>query len=203
MRQRVLIGIGLAADPQAAHRRRADLGARRHRAAGDPRPPRAKLTREKGTSVLLITHDLGLAAERAEQLVVMYNGEIVESGPSRRDPREPAAPVHAATRRCGAEPRVDAASSPPPRSSTLAEVADAVAPHRVTRREAARRREARRAPSRCRSPTSPRTTRSGWAASAPSRSGPSTRSRSRFPAARPSPSWASRDPASRPSRRWC
>ncbi|MDN6237009.1 MAG: ABC transporter ATP-binding protein, partial [Corynebacterium flavescens] len=39
-----------------------------------------------------ITHDLGLAAERAEHLIVMPRGRIVESGPSRevlRDPQHP------------------------------------------------------------------------------------------------------------------
>ncbi len=44
----------------------------------------ASLTRDKGTSVLLITHDLGLAAERAEKIIVMNGGNIVEAGPSRQ-----------------------------------------------------------------------------------------------------------------------
>lgn len=50
----------------------------------------AELTGEFGTAMLLITHDLALAAERAEHLVVMYRGRVVESGPALellRDPR--------------------------------------------------------------------------------------------------------------------
>jgi peptide/nickel transport system ATP-binding protein len=40
------------------------------------------LTRELNTALLLITHDLGLAAERASKLIVMHRGRIVESGDS-------------------------------------------------------------------------------------------------------------------------
>ena len=42
--------------------------------------------------MLFITHDLGLAAERAEHIVVMHRGRVVESGPSievLQDPRHP------------------------------------------------------------------------------------------------------------------
>jgi oligopeptide/dipeptide ABC transporter ATP-binding protein len=51
-----------------------------------------KLQRELGMSILLITHDLGVVAEMADRVAVMYAGEIVEqadTGTLFRDPRHP------------------------------------------------------------------------------------------------------------------
>ena len=51
-----------------------------------------KIRRAQMSALLLITHDLGVAAENCERIIVMYAGRIVEDGPVSRIFRSPAHP---------------------------------------------------------------------------------------------------------------
>ena len=82
MRQRVVISLALAAKPKLI-------------IADEPTTALdvsiqaqiiqvlKRLARDHGTAVMLVTHDMGVIAETADRVAVMYAGQMVESGPAR------------------------------------------------------------------------------------------------------------------------
>ena len=91
MRQRVVIALALAANPRLV-------------IADEPTTALdvsiqaqiiallKRLCREHGTAVMLVTHDMGVIAETADRVAVMYAGRIAEIGPVRdviQAPRHP------------------------------------------------------------------------------------------------------------------
>jgi len=80
MRQRVVIALALAANPRLI-------------IADEPTTALdvsiqaqiiqllKRLCRDHGTAVMLVTHDMGVIAETADRVAVMYAGRIVEIGP--------------------------------------------------------------------------------------------------------------------------
>ncbi|SON60129.1 Glutathione import ATP-binding protein GsiA [Mycobacterium simulans] len=95
MCQRALIAIGLAGRPRLliADEPTSALDVTVQRQVLDHLQ---RLTDELGSALLLITHDLALAAERAEAVVVLHRGAVVESGAAQSILRDP---QHEYTRR--------------------------------------------------------------------------------------------------------
>jgi peptide/nickel transport system ATP-binding protein len=82
MRQRVVIALALCAEPKLV-------------IADEPTTALdvsiqsqiiallRRLTRDHGTAVMLVTHDMGVIAETADRVAVMYAGRVIEIGPVR------------------------------------------------------------------------------------------------------------------------
>lgn len=91
MRQRVMIAIALAADPKLiiADEPTTALDVTIQAQILDLM---AKICRNHGTALILITHNLGIVARYAQRVNVMYGGRIVETGEARdiyNAPRHP------------------------------------------------------------------------------------------------------------------
>jgi peptide/nickel transport system ATP-binding protein len=91
MRQRVVIALALAANPRLI-------------VADEPTTALdvsiqaqiiallKRLGRDHGTAIMLVTHDMGVIAETAHRVAVMYAGRVVEIGPVRRIVDRPSHP---------------------------------------------------------------------------------------------------------------
>jgi ABC-type dipeptide/oligopeptide/nickel transport system ATPase component len=94
MRQRVMIAMALACNPKIllADEPTTALDVT---IAAQILDLLQRLQRRRGLSIMLITHDLGIVAQRADDVCVMYRGKVVEAGPVSDVLRSPA---HAYTR---------------------------------------------------------------------------------------------------------
>ena len=91
MRQRVVIALALCAEPDLVI---ADEPTTALDVSIQAQIIRLlkRLSVERGTAVLLITHDMGVIAETADRVAVMYAGRIAEIGPVRdviKHPKHP------------------------------------------------------------------------------------------------------------------
>lgn len=91
MRQRVALAASLSADPEVliADEPTTALDVTTQRQVLDLL---ARIQRDRSMAVLLITHDLGVARERADRISVMYAGRLMEAGDGRdllQTPRHP------------------------------------------------------------------------------------------------------------------
>ena len=93
MCQRVVIALALACRPQLliADEPTTGLDVTTQKAVMDLV---VELTRERGMSTILITHDLGLAAAYCDRVVVMEKGHVVETAPSADHLQEAGAPLY-------------------------------------------------------------------------------------------------------------
>jgi len=117
MLQRVVIASALASDPQLLLADEA-TSALDVSTQADIVALLARLGRERGLSILFITHDLALTAAISDRVVVMYAGRVAEQGTADRifnRPQHPyTAALHACTPELGSGRPVQAIPGQPP-----------------------------------------------------------------------------------------
>jgi len=103
MRQRVMIAMALACNPRIllADEPTTALDVT---IASQILDLLQRLQRSRGLSIMLITHDLGIVAQRADDVCVMYRGRIVEAGTVKEVLARPMHPYTRALLEC--RPRV-------------------------------------------------------------------------------------------------
>ena len=94
MRQRVVIALALCAEPKLVIADEPTTALDVSIQAQIIALLRA-LTRDHGTAVMLVTHDMGVIAETADRVAVMYAGRIIEIGPVRDVIQAPSHPYTA------------------------------------------------------------------------------------------------------------
>ncbi len=91
MRQRVVIALALCAEPKLVIADEPTTALDVSIQAQIIALLRA-LTRDHGTAVMLVTHDMGVIAETADRVAVMYAGRVIEIGPVRDVIQNPSHP---------------------------------------------------------------------------------------------------------------
>ena len=94
MRQRVVIALALCAEPRLVIADEPTTALDVSIQAQIIALLRA-LTRDHGTAIMLVTHDMGVIAETADRVAVMYAGRVIEIGPVRDVIQNPSHPYTA------------------------------------------------------------------------------------------------------------
>ena len=107
MRQRIMIAMALSCNPKLLIADEPTTALDVTIQASDPRAPE-RAEGQAGMAILLITHDMGVIAETAQRVIVMYGAQVVEEAPVTELFKEP---LHPYTQGLLHDPRIDLAAT--------------------------------------------------------------------------------------------